>query len=171
MYEIARRISRLWISGTLSRVRFVADSSGYGGFHGARIMVVLEKTHPALPTSTVNESFPTISWDKDQQWLIANLILFCKKLYAEHQATEVYPSGTTVTTDAFENVSWRRLHLAKALRRHSLIAWNPESEVKTLADTSRTESDLHDWHLLEELSKNTLAGWRGRKELDGLKRR
>lgn len=78
-FYIARRIIDLWIAGELNRVRFFADKTTGPGFEGAHVVVVLEKRHPAVPHQdrdpyTVNESYPVLSWNRDQRWLLANLI-------------------------------------------------------------------------------------------------
>ena len=165
--EIARRITRLWTAGQLTRVRFVTDRSGYGNFSGARIMVVLEKRHPVLREFTVNESFPVVYWDKDQRWLVANLILFCLELHLATHAHEPYPSGATLMLDAFESM-WRgRLHPALALRDHSTSAWHPVTKAAELAVSTRSPSDVHDWQHLQGLIGPAVAGWQGRKELLG----
>lgn len=171
-FDIARRIIDLWIAGELNRVRFVADKTTGRGFEGAHVVVVLEKRHPATlyqdrDPYTVNESYPVLSWNRDQRWLLANLILFCHHLHQETRAQEVYPWGVTLTEEAFWRVRSGKLHLAHALRDHTTNAWQPEGEARHLDPATRTFGDDHDWKLLEKVLADARLRWSGRKELLG----
>lgn len=167
VYEIARRITRLWTTGELTRVRFVSNRSSYEHFNCAWVVVVLEKKHLVLREFTVNKSFPIVYWDKDQRWLIANLILFCRELYLATNTHEVYSSGASLMLDACESV-WRgHLHLARAFRDHSISTWHPETTAAKLAVSTRSPSDAHDWQFLQNLIGPAVTGWQGRRELLG----
>jgi len=171
-YEVARRIVNLWIAGELTRVRFVCNQTGFGKGERTEVIVALGKRHPLVtkhprePVS-VNESFPVVFWDQDQRWLLANLILFCRNLFHTTHAQEVNPLSVTITARAFWDVRRGRLHLAQALRDHTVHGWEPVSEAEQLDASSREFGDRHDWRLLCKLEEDALTRWRGRKEVLG----
>lgn len=174
-FEVASRISRLWLESELVQVLFVANQEPSVGRGRTFVQVVLAKKHPHPRLSntagellTVNESFPVVIWEQNDGglWQLVNLILFCRKLYTATHRFEVFPRGETLPPNVFDALRSGQLHLAQALQKMT-FSWDAEVEAKDMNTATRTDGASADWEVFEALAERTLVAWQGRKELSG----
>jgi len=164
-YDIARRIKELWVAGQLRGVRFVANRSEPSLDDPTPVILVAERSHPHPDLRHhygVFESWPSLHWEGGNASLF-EVLRFCLSLFKRSHSLAVYPSGVTLSAEAFEGLNRGTLHLTQALKL-TRPAWHPEiayrnlKSNKTLSRQVREELEHAEaWPHHDDLVKEALS--------------